>query len=287
MKQSFYLLLICCALVLGGIPVFAKEAKGAKGSRFLEQDQLQFGMDLAAAQKLVADTKQWEIAYRIDTPSTNDLACRYQEDVMYLAQFYQGQCYSVEKRAVVTKDEAMEIFKHYTELLGPTPEITNSRDERLLYGRWTLKDREIELTAYEHHTGEYMAIYNEYDPLVRGEAITARDSEVQSQPTTIDPITGKPVPIKQDTSVAGRDDATGADGEAGTNGEAGAEGTASAGEGQAPAEDTGAQTQPEPQPEPEQPAGQDPAKPEGQPKQKKNDPASPPPPPQEDGWLDG
>jgi hypothetical protein len=114
---------------------------------------------------------------------------------MYLAQFYEGRCYSVEKRAVVTPEEALQVFEHYTELLGPTPEITNSRDQKLLFGRWTLKDREIELTAYEHHAGEFMVIYNEFDPLAKGEALYARDSEIASQPMTVDPITGQPVPL--------------------------------------------------------------------------------------------
>ncbi len=193
------LTLASATLLLAAAPVRAADAKA---TGFLEQDQLVYGMDLQDAQQRVADEKNWEIAYRIDTPSTNDIACRYKQDVIYLAQFYQGRCYSLEKRAMVTKDEALRIFEHYTELLGPTAEITNSRDESLLFGRWALKDREIELTAYEHHDGQYLAIYTEFDPLAKGEALYARDNEMASQPMTIDPITGQPVPIKQGDAAA-------------------------------------------------------------------------------------
>ena len=246
MKNIWCVIAFCCVAVLVCIPANAKE----QPSRFLEQDQLQFGMELAQAQKQMTDEKNWEIAYRIDTPSTNDIACRFKQDVMYLAQFYMGRCYSLEKRAVVSKDEALTIFQHYTEVLGPTPEITNSRDQKLLFGRWSLKDREIELTAYEHHTGEYMAIYTEFDPLVQGEAVRTRESELQSQPTTIDPITGKPVPLPQDPQAEGSGEGNG--------------------------QNDGGQTGDE--------AGNKEAekKPEGQ--DEKDDP--PPPPPDDDDWLD-
>ena len=204
------------------LATFPARAAENGSTRFLEPDQLQFGMDLVDAQQRVADEKNWEIAYKIDTPSANDIACRYKEDVMYLAQFFEGRCYSLEKRAIVTKDEAMRIFEHYTETLGPTPEITNSRDESLLFGRWSLKDREIELTAYEHNSGNYVAIYVEYDPIAKGEALYARDSEMANQPMMIDPITGKPVPIKEGEGEA-QGDGSQADGEQGQEGQAGGE----------------------------------------------------------------
>jgi hypothetical protein len=186
-------LLAALALVSGAMPdtALAKEQR----VDFTGSEQLEYGMPLTEADRLLQDEKKWEVAYRVETSQTCDIACRYNKQIMYLAQFYLGHCYYVEKRALVDFAAAQEAFTYYSEKLGPSPELTNSRDHSLLFARWGGPDREIELTAYEHHTGGYMLMYIELNPLVQGEAAHAREQELNDVPTTIDPITGREVVV--------------------------------------------------------------------------------------------
>jgi hypothetical protein len=159
---------------------------------FSEERFFRFGMEIAAANKVIADDKRWEIAYRVDTPSTNEINCRLDKQVIYLLRFFEGHCYHLEKRADIPPEQVQPIFEFYHKLYGDSPEATQSRGGEIYFSRWSLRNREIELTAYQRQSGNYAVMYQELDKLVEGEALYARDNEISSQPTEVDPITGRP-----------------------------------------------------------------------------------------------
>jgi len=179
-------------VMLLGMLTGARRATG-----FGEDDVLTFGMSLADAEKVVGKSgksKDWVIVYRIDTTQTCDMACVYQKTTYYRLGFYQGTCYSVEKRAEVPADSVEGIFAHFKELHGDTPENAHSADGSLMYARWALKTRDVALTAQRRDDGSYVMTYEEVDPVKRGDALHAQESELQNTPMEVDPITGKPRP---------------------------------------------------------------------------------------------
>jgi hypothetical protein len=184
-------ILAAAMLLLAGGRSFARDEADFTGA-----DLFRFNMQLADADAVLQDAKRWEVAYRIDTPSTNEIACRLDQTVMYLLRFYEGRCYHFEKRADIPEDQVDPLFSFYKQQYGETPEATKSSDDNLFYAHWMLKDRDIEITAYTRNNGTYAVIYQEFDPKTEGEALRVQESEVQQAPTEVDPITGQPRPIK-------------------------------------------------------------------------------------------
>jgi hypothetical protein len=168
-------------------------AKG--GVDFTNERFFRFGMDQADADEVIANEKDWKVLYRVDTTQTTTIACVYGEQVFYQLGFYQGRCYSLEKRAELPQAQVDPSFKYYLDKLGKTDELTSSSDEKLLFSRWTTKDREISLTAAAREAGIYMLTYEEKDPIAEMDAQHVMDEELQSGPQEVDPITGKPKPL--------------------------------------------------------------------------------------------
>ena len=133
--------------------------------------------------------------YRVDTTQTTTIACVYDGQVFYQLGFYQGRCYSLEKRAELPQAQVDPAFKYYLDKLGKTDEMTSSSDDKLYFSRWTTKDREISLTAAAREEGIYMLTYEEKDPIAEMDAQHVMDEELQSGPQDVDPITGKPRPM--------------------------------------------------------------------------------------------
>jgi hypothetical protein len=178
-------LLTVLLLTLLAAPCFAKGKEVERGP------QLKFGMAQDAAERVISDKDLWAVAYRIDTASTAEIAAVWKGTVFYIAKFYNGRCYSIEKRAEVTKEEVEKIIRLYTESYGTTPEATEDREGRMLYARWTRPDKEISLNAIRGRGGLYKLIHEERDTMVYAEARVAQEREMLQQPTEEDPLTGK------------------------------------------------------------------------------------------------
>jgi hypothetical protein len=148
-------------------------------------------MYLTDADAVLADERNWEVAYRIDLGLTTDIACRWNRQVVYTLRFYQGRCYSIEKVGMADRSTVEQTFNYFADNLGPTPEFTRSRDGRLFFGRWKLPDRDIALTGHQREQGVYLLTYEEYDPLVEGEARHYQEQQLRNVETEIDPITGE------------------------------------------------------------------------------------------------
>jgi len=193
-------ILLVLALILGS----ALTAQAAVD--ILEDGQFRFGMGIVEANEWLAKHEDdFVIQYRIDTPSTNEIVCVYQEREFYRIRFYQGACYFIERRAEIEAEAVPIAFEQFSAEYGETPEITQSHDQRLWYGRWMLKNRDVELTAYDRFEGQYILTYQEFDPLLLGEALHVQEQEVASGSVQIDPITGKPVLVESDDEAGAED----------------------------------------------------------------------------------
>jgi hypothetical protein len=164
---------------------------------FLADGQFRYGMLITEANEWLANNESdFLIQYRIDTPSTNEIACVYQESEFYRVRFYQGSCYFIERRSEIEAEAIPGVFEQFTAEYGESPEVTQSRDQRLWYGHWMLRDRDVELTAYDRAEGRFILTYQEFDPLLLGEALRVQEQEVVNSGVRIDPITGKPVLVE-------------------------------------------------------------------------------------------
>jgi hypothetical protein len=170
-------------------------AKG--GVDFTSEQFFRFGMDQADAEGILQNEENWKIMYRVDTTQTADIACVYQGTVYYQLGFYKGRCYSLEKRAELPLEQVDPVFEFYKGKLGETPEAARSQDQKLMFARWSMKDREISVTGSERESGIYMLTYEEQDPIAAGDARHAQEQELGSAPQEVDPITGKPRPVTQ------------------------------------------------------------------------------------------
>jgi hypothetical protein len=189
--------LLMLALILG------QALPGYAAVDFLQDGQFHYGMGVVEAnERLAKNEDDFAIQYRIDTPSTNEIVCVYQESEFYRIRFYQGTCYFIERRAEIEAEAVPTAFEQFSAEYGETPEITQSHDQRLWYGRWMLKNRDIELTAYDRSGGQYILTYQEYDPMLLGEALHVQEQEVASSGVQIDPITGKPVLVENDDQAS-------------------------------------------------------------------------------------
>lgn len=167
-------------------------------SELTKEKLLKYGMEQAKADELIANADDWDVAFRIATPSTLDMACRYKKDLYFEARFYLGKCYYIEKRIEVKQEELEPIFDFFHDKLGDTPEATQSHDGRLLFSRWTADDREISLTAYRREAGRYLITYDEFDPDTVGVAQHVQETELDQMMTEEDPVTGKSRPPKDE-----------------------------------------------------------------------------------------
>jgi hypothetical protein len=61
------------------------------------------------------------------------------------------------------------------------------------------------LTAYNRFEGQYILTYQEFDPMLLGEALRVQEQEVASSSVQIDPITGKPVLVDSDDEAEAED----------------------------------------------------------------------------------
>jgi len=175
---------------------------------FLEDGQFRYGMGIVEANEWLAGHEDdFIIQYRIDTPSTNEIACVYKESEFYRIRFFQGTCYFIERRAEIEAEAVPVAFEQFSAEYGETPEMTQSHDQRLWYGRWMLKDRDVQLTAYDRAEGQFFITYQELDPLLLGEALHVQEQEVASGTVQIDPITGKPVLVEEEQDEAGEEGA--------------------------------------------------------------------------------
>ena len=87
---------------------------------FLRQGGPSFGMSQADLNSALANEKDWEIAYRIRTTQTEEIACTWRDKVLYRLSFYQGACYGIEKSAEVPREEVDRVFAYFGERLGQT-----------------------------------------------------------------------------------------------------------------------------------------------------------------------
>lgn len=178
-----------CALI--SVPVLAADDFAEE---LTKQKLLRYGMEQSEALKMLENEDDWDIAYRINTPSTTDIACRYQEKLYFQVRFYLGRCYYIEKRVECEETGLEGVFEHFHEQLGEAREATQSHDGKLLFSRWESDDRETTLTAHRRQSGKYMITFEEFEPEVIGIARHVQESELESMPTEHDPITGKERP---------------------------------------------------------------------------------------------
>lgn len=167
-------------------------AQAAKEVEFTSEKLLHFGMKVEDAEKLVEDEEDWQIAYKIQTASTMDLACRYNKEVYFQARFYQGRCYFLEKRIEASLEEVKQVFSHYLGQFGVSPEGTQSRDGRLMFARWDKDEREITLTGGMRSNGKYILTYEDFAPAIIGEANYVQEQELRNSQAGTNPITGAP-----------------------------------------------------------------------------------------------
>jgi hypothetical protein len=180
------------ALALLGALFICSAKQAAAPANYRTDPFFSFNMDLQPANDTVAG-KDWKIIYRVDTPSTNEIAAVYQEATYYHLGFFHGKCYMIEKRTQLPLADVQKVFTSMGNTLGQTPEATQSDDGSLIFSRWTLRDREISLTADKGSGDIYKLTYEEEDPMAAGEAIHTQEQEVMANTkTTIDPITGLP-----------------------------------------------------------------------------------------------
>jgi hypothetical protein len=162
---------------------------------FLDEAQFSYGMSITDADRRLADgDKDFVMLYRVDTPSTIQFACTYKETEFYTARFYQGVCFYIERRSETDATGVESIFRSFSELHGETPDSTRSRDQHLWYSHWMMRDRDVELTASQRDGEIFIVTFEEYDPLVMGEALSTLEQEVGNTTYEIDPLTGKPRP---------------------------------------------------------------------------------------------
>jgi hypothetical protein len=189
------LLNVALLLVLMLAPLAAQAKRTS-----LPRDGFYYGMKLADANALLKASADYAIAYRVDTQSTSDIFCRYQQHTLYLTHFLRGACHSVEKRAIVSFEDADKMFVAYFKTLGDTDEVAQSTDRRSRYAKWRFKDRELILSAYGREDGTFLLVHEEYDPLRISEAVVLQQRELSSMPQQLDPLTGQPLPLLEQPS---------------------------------------------------------------------------------------
>lgn len=215
---------IAAAVVLVVSVVLLCTAAKEKQVDFITEGQFAYGMEIAEANKrLEGDEENLAVMYRVDTPSTNEFACVYKETEFYRVRFFEGRCYFIERRAELDGDRVPELFTQFGEVYGETPESTQSRDQRLWYGHWMLKDRDVELTAYQRDGDVFVITYQEFEPLTVGEALRMQEQELGSGPMEVDPVTGKLRPAQHQVEDE-EQSAEGEEGEAEAEGEGEEEG---------------------------------------------------------------
>ncbi len=170
----------------------ADKGKAAAAESFLGDGFFSYQMSLADAEKLVADPQVWQVVFRIDTPSTTDLAVVYRRQYFWRASFYQGTLYALEKRGEVQPEVVEATFKSLGEQHGESREATRSEDGDLIYSRWRLENLEVSMTASREPDGLYRVTYEEADRDLLSAARRKQEQEMQAAPGNIDPITGKP-----------------------------------------------------------------------------------------------
>jgi hypothetical protein len=156
-----------------------------------------YGMALAQANALLEDALNYELAYRVDTPSTADIFVRFQQHTLYLGHFLDGECVSVEKRAVVSAEAMQGMFDAYRAKLGAPGEGADSTDSRSHYAKWVWPERVLELSASARSDGSYLLSHEEYDPERMREAVLLQQRELREQPQQADPLTGQPLPLSR------------------------------------------------------------------------------------------
>jgi hypothetical protein len=161
------------------------------------RDGFYFGMPLASADALLQDTTDYELAYRVDTPSTADVFVRFRQHTLYLGHFLNGECCSVEKRAIVGADDMQRMFDAYLARLGTPTESADSTDGRTHYAKWAWRDRVLELSANARTDGAYLLAHEEYDPERSREAVLLQQRELREMPQQADPLTGQPLPLSR------------------------------------------------------------------------------------------
>lgn len=150
-------------------------------------------MRLVEAEALLKDSANYELAYRVDSASTADIFVRYRQHTLYLGHFLDGECISVEKRAIVSRESMEEMFAAYSEVMGPPGKGSESRDGQLHYSRWSWRDRELELSANSRSDGGFLLIHQEYSPQLRRDAVLRQQQELRDNPPVLDPLSGLPL----------------------------------------------------------------------------------------------
>jgi len=166
------------ALILAATALLVTAAKKKDRVEFLGNSQFRYGMAQSEASDRFGDPEKpnedYQVLYRVDTPSTAEFGCVYKSQELYLVRFYEGECFFIERRAEILFDEVQEVFDFFNKLYGSTPEATQSRDSRLLYARWMLKDRDIEISAHQREGNAYIMTYQEVDPMLLGRGFRRR-----------------------------------------------------------------------------------------------------------------
>ena len=174
------------SLLVAATPALAKEGKP---EQVHDPAPLRYGMELAEAEKVVADQAMWRVAYRVDTATTVEFACVWSGSVFYHVRFLDGNCCYIEKRAEVEPEAVDQLIQMYRAVYGDSPEATSSRDGRLIFSRWQVPEREITISAVGRN-GKYKLFYEEFDPVQVGDVRVAQERELGEQADT-DPLTGK------------------------------------------------------------------------------------------------
>jgi len=194
-------------IVLAIVGIVLTTAVANAAVDFTEADQFWYGMGYQEAVEEL-EGRHWNVLGEVSTPSTSEIRCIWREELFYILRFYKGRLYHMEKRAEQEPEGVGEAFTYYLtnipinedrgEYLDamPTPDggiqPVHNDDNSLIYCRWHLEDREVEVTAQANDDGLYMMYYEEFDPELRTEAEHVRQAELQAGPQVIDPLTGRP-----------------------------------------------------------------------------------------------
>jgi hypothetical protein len=166
------------------------QGKEKKPDQIHDPAPLRYGMELAEAEKVIANQAMWRVAYRVDTASTTEFAAAYSGQVFYHLRFLDGVCCYIEKRAEVDPEGVDQLIQMYRAVYGDSPEATQNKSGTLIFSRWQIPNkREITISAVGHN-GRYKLFYEEFDPIQVGDVRVAQERELGEQAET-DPLTGK------------------------------------------------------------------------------------------------
>lgn len=162
-------------------PALAQEEEGSESELQEQQNnsQLYFRMTEADAESVLSDTENWVEITRVETDSVLEIECVYMEQITYKVMFFNGECFYIEKSALVSSDNVKTTFDRFADKLGPTEEVSESSDKSVIFARWKFDGREVSLSATARGRETYQLIFEEFDPDVRKQAELIQQNELR------------------------------------------------------------------------------------------------------------